>query len=59
MIISDVRNNIEMRYRNSENFRVNKTITDFKPYLFIKEGDKMPETITSSSKYGTNRIKPT
>ena len=59
MIISDVRNNIEMRWRNNDNERVNKTITDFKPYFFIKKGDKMPEVISVSGRYGTQRIKPT
>ena len=59
MIISDARNNIEIRWRDSDNRRVTKTVEDFSPYFFIEKGDKMPEVITSSGKYGTNRIRPT
>ena len=52
MIISDARNNIEIRWRDSDNRRVTKTVEDFSPYFFIEKGDKMPEVITSSGKYG-------
>ena len=59
MIISEARNNVELRWRDKDNKRINKTITDFNPYLFISKGSEMPEYITSSGKYGTNRIRPT
>lgn len=59
MIISEARNNVELRWRNKEGKRVNKTITNFKPYLYIERGDEMPEYISSSGRYNSNRIKPT
>ena len=51
MIISDARNNIEIRWRDSDNKRINKTVENFSPYFFIEKGDVMPEVITSSGKY--------
>lgn len=59
MIISEAKNNIELRWRDENDRRVNKTITNFKPYFFIERTEQMPEYIESSSKYGANRIKPT
>ena len=58
MIISDARNNVELRWRDSDNKRINRTVENFSPYFFIERGDDMPEVINSSSKYGTNRIRP-
>ena len=59
MIISEVKSNIELRWRDKEGKRINKTVTDFKPYFFIEATDDMPESIESSSKYSRNRIVPT
>ena len=59
MIISEVKSNIELRWRDNDGKRINKTVTDFKPYFFIEATDDMPESIESSSKYSRNRIVPT
>ena len=59
MIISEVKSNIELRWRDKEGKRINKSITNFRPYFFIERGDDMPEYVNSSSKYSNNRIKPT
>ena len=59
MIISEARNNVELRWRDSKGKRLTKSYNNFKPYFYIEAGDDMPEYISSSSKYNSNRIKPT
>ena len=56
MIISEARNNIELRWRDSKGKRVTKSYNNFKPYFYIEAGDEMPEYISSSSKYNSNKI---
>ena len=58
MIISEARNNIELRWRDSKGERLTKSYYNFKPYFLLK-AEQMPEYISSSSKYNSNRIKPT
>ena len=57
MIISEARNNIELRWRDEDGKRLTKSFSNFKPYFFIERGDEMPEHINSSGR-SNNRIKP-
>ena len=55
MIISEARNNVELRWRNTEGKRVTKSVSDYNSYFFIEKGDVMP--LTLNGKYG-RRITP-
>tara|TARA_R100001230_G_C5689284_1_gene201464 strand:- start:884 stop:1198 length:315 start_codon:yes stop_codon:yes gene_type:complete len=41
---TDNTRSINLRWRDAENERQEKIVTDFRPYFFIKQTDKRPET---------------
>mgnify|MGYP003132631157 CR=1 FL=1 len=57
MIITEANNKIHLRWRDDNNVRRWEE-HDFSPYFYIEKGSEMPEVITSSTRYGTMRIRP-
>lgn len=56
MIISDAKNNVELRWRDKEGNRMTESISDFKPYFFIRRGDDMPSSIPTSKSWRKNIV---
>ena len=57
MIISEARNNVEMRWRDENGERQTETIESFKPYFYIRQGDEMPSSIPTKKRW-MESIKP-
>lgn len=51
MIISEARNNVELRWRDENGERQTETIESFKPYFYIRQGDEMPSSIPTKKRW--------